>query len=125
MKNKPKGILGWLLVYVIFLSFRLLLAVSLLLILQIFDIYLILEIILVGIALFLIITKSKNAIKFNIAYLIIEVVILIIQNASKIAGSIQLDRANGVGAVMGALVFSIIWILYWIKSKRVKNTFIK
>ncbi len=123
-KANLKGIWGWLLFYVVFLLVRLIFAISIFLIYQQMDIILITEFLLVALALLSIFIKYYPK-QINIAYLSIAIITTIIAYYDTITSDVIDERAKGVGAVMGSAVVSILWILYWINSKRVKNTFLK
>ena len=123
-KNNLKGIRGWLLLYVIFISFRLLFGIFVFLVYQEINPILIIEVLLVAFALFSIFAKFHTK-KINIGYLLIAVITTISAYFDDITSNVMEERAYGVGAVMGSVVISVIWIVYWINSKRVKNTFNK
>jgi len=121
--KKIKGIWGWLLVYTLFLSLRLIIGISIAIIFKIVTIILIIETVLITIALVSIFIKSRNAKTINITYLSITVIMTIIAYFSGITSDNLQDRANAMGAIVGALAASIAWSMYLINSKRVKNTF--
>ncbi|MBU1122374.1 MAG: DUF2569 family protein [Candidatus Omnitrophica bacterium] len=123
-KKNLKGIRGWLLLYTIFISFRLFLGISTLIVFLKLNITTIIETLLIAIALISILIKSHYAKKINIGYLLMSIILAIFAYLDMIISDTLQDRANAVGAVFGAIVFSIVWILYLINSKRVKNTFV-
>ena len=121
-KSTLKGIKGWLLFYVIFLSFRLIVIISILLIYQKVYPIILIEAVFVVLALLSIFIKYYPK-QVNIIYLLLSIITTIIVNANGIRSDVIEDRAGSVGAIMGATVVSVIFILYWIKSKRINNTF--
>ena len=122
-KKELKGIQGWLLVYVIFLFFRLLL--NIFIFITLFDLRLLvaIEVILIGIALTSIFMKSSYTKIINIGYWVVSVLLTIIANLDVISSGVIDDRAYGAGAVIGSIAMSTVWILYFVYSKRVKDTF--
>lgn len=125
MKKKPEGIGGWLLVYTLWVLFQILLLIVVIVVYQILDLEIVARMILIGIVLFSILIKLPSAKKINVSYLIILAIIAIPERMGEMTSSLIEDRAHGIGAVMGAVIVSILWILYWNRSKRVRNTFVK
>lgn len=69
---------------------------------------------------------SKKAIKLMIIYyiLICSYAALIIISNSLIPYSANNESANSLGSLIGTILASLIWISYFLKSKRVRNTFV-
>ena len=118
-----KGIRGWLILYSIMASAHALLYLlaGILLIAENdafanvnFYVFLI-EIAVIAYALYLLFTKSKKAKLWNLAAMLISIFV----------GLLPLPSIQGVqlGNFTANLVISILWIIYWNKSKRVKATF--
>jgi len=123
--KKLKGIKGWLLCYILFLSFRLILDISLVIIFQVFNILLAIEVFMLILALITMIFKLPKAKIINLTYLIISAILAVFVNFNKLISDNIQDRTNGISSIIGATIASILLIIYLINSKRVRNTLIK
>jgi len=129
-KKRLKGIKGWLLVYVIFLAIVLFGLISSFILLfspknsgfinnlSMFDIITsILSFSFTLVSFVFIFMKKKTAIMINQLFLFITLIIRLI--------SIDYSILNlRVGEVFGGAI-NIVWFIYWFKSDRVKNTFVR
>ncbi|MEK6843993.1 MAG: hypothetical protein AABX83_01055 [Nanoarchaeota archaeon] len=138
-EKQIKGIGGWLLLYLIQLSIGLTIGlISILLV--IFgeayfldsnpEIKLLIGLFLGFIAIFKTIKKSKKAKNWNLQFLWFLIFITFLTEAWKIfhvdfSDPIkELLFIEGISTIFLTTLHSVIWIIYWKKSERVKNTFV-
>ncbi len=118
-----KGIRGWLILYTVMISIHALLSILILGMLIAennafanvnFYVFLIgLGVIIY--ALYLLFTKSRKAKLWNIAAMLISIFVALLPVPS--------IRGQPLGNFTATLIVSVIWIIYWNRSKRVKATF--
>lgn len=118
-----KGIKGWLVLYAVMISIHALLAISILATLiadnnafaNINFYNFLIGLIVIVYALYLLFTKNKKAKLWNIAAMLVSI----------FAALLPAPSINGqqIGNFTATLIVSVIWIIYWNKSKRVKATF--
>ncbi len=118
-----KGIRGWLILYSVMISIHALLAVLILGILikdnnafaniNFYNFLIGLAVIIY--ALYLLFTKDRKAKLWNIAAMLISIFTALLPAAT--------IKGKPLANFTATLIISIIWIIYWNKSKRVKATF--
>ena len=139
-EKKLKGIGGWLLLYLILLSIGQIISLISILLVILGEAYFLdsnlnpgtlLIILFLGfIAIFKTIKKSKKAKKWNLEFLWLLILITFLSEAWKISHVDFSDPIKelwfieGISTIFWTTLHSVIWIIYWKKSERVKNTFV-
>ena len=127
-KKKLEGVGGWLLLWIIILFIGIL--AGLLLTLSIFAngfgiLEIIFSLLILAVTIFMLylavltIKHRKEAIPYTIFFMWLSVALY----AINLIGS--LFSGLGIIQTLFGLLMAVLWLLYWKKSKRVKNTFIK
>lgn len=123
LNHMEKGIRGWLVLYAVMISIHALLIILILATLiadnnafaNINFYNFLIGLIVILYALYLLFTKNKKAKLWNIAAMLISIFTALLPVPS--------IRGQPLGNFTATLIVSIIWIIYWNKSKRVKATF--